>query len=345
MPQIRLVESLWHCPLFRPVGASGGSISTGTIASSITWFVVPSFSAFELKICLARESMQIFLQIYMAGRMMQSQSNPSFARFQKTRRYSMRKILSAIFLMAVCSLLAAQQALNNESVIKLVKAGLSDDIIVSTINGSAGSYNTSADGIIALKNAGATDKVITAIVLKASGAAPAGVAPAVGGKPAGIDEVGAYYKDKSGTWVSLMPEIVNFKSGGALKSMLTNGIVKGDLNGHVTGKSAKLTLTFPVVLAVYVPEGTAISEYQLLRLRPNGDSREFRSVTGGVVHVSGGATRDAVEFQADKIASRVYQISLPVSLGKGEYGLLPPGAQGSANLGSSGKIYAVSIPE
>jgi hypothetical protein len=104
-------------------------------------------------------------------------------------------------------------------------------------------------------------------------------------------------------------------------------------------------VTLPVVFAIYVPEGTAITEYQLLRLRPSGNSREFRSVTGGVMHVSGGATRDAIEFQADKLAPRVYQINMPTSAGKGEYGLLPPGAVGSANMGSSGKIYSVSVGE
>jgi hypothetical protein len=142
-----------------------------------------------------------------------------------------------------------------------------------------------------------------------------------------------------------MPEIVNFKTGGAMKSFLSNGIVKGDLNGHIVGVHAKMSLTFPVVFAVYVPEGTAITEYQLLRLRTNSDSREFRSVTGGVVHVSGGSTRDAVEFKFDKIAPRVYQITIDSSFGKGEYGFLPPGSYGSSNMGSSGKIYAVSILE
>jgi hypothetical protein len=63
------------------------------------------------------------------------------------------------------------------------------------------------------------------------------------------------------------------------------------------------------------------------------------------MHVSGGATRDAVEFDSTKIAPRVYQITLQQSLGRGEYGLLPPGAYGSSNLGSSGKIYSVSITE
>jgi len=258
----------------------------------------------------------------------------------------MRKSFLALLFVALCSVLTAQQALNNTSVIKLVKAGLSDDLIVSTINASPGAFDTSANGLIALKSAGASDKVVTAIVMKGMGGATAPPAAAnASGLPAGIDEVGVYDRDRSGAWTSLLPEIVNFKSGGVLKSFATNGLIKGDLNGHISGIHAKNSASFPVVLAVYVPEGTAITEYQLLRLRTNSDSREFRSVTGGVVHVSGGATRDAVEFKFDKIAPRVYQITLDASYGKGEYGLLPPGATGSSNMGSSGKIYSVSVME
>jgi len=266
----------------------------------------------------------------------------------------LRKTIAACALAFLCCLgVAAQDPLNNDAVIKLVKAGLSDELIVNAINSKPGTFDTSTDGLIALKTGGASDKVVSAIVLKASGAtAPApqpaaAAAPVATGPvfPPGIDEVGVYYKDKTGAWTALMPEIVNFKSGGVLKSIATNGIVKGDLNGHIEGPHAKTAVTFPVVFAVYVPEGTAITEYQLLRLRTNSKAREFRSVTGGVFHVKGGATRDALEFQSSKLAPRLYQVEIDSALGKGEYGLLPPGAVGSSNLGSSGKIYSVSIAE
>jgi hypothetical protein len=74
----------------------------------------------------------------------------------------------------------AQQAalpagLNNDSIIKMVKAGLSDDLIVSTIGTSQGAYDTSADGMIALKAAGVSDRVVSAIVQKANSAAVVGV--------------------------------------------------------------------------------------------------------------------------------------------------------------------------
>jgi len=261
----------------------------------------------------------------------------------------MRKSLLATLLLVACSFLAAQQAMNNDSVIKLVKAGLSDDLIVTTISGSPGTYDTSADAIIALKTAGASDKVIAAMIAKASApATPApATAPAAAGpvRPAGIDDVGVYFRDKTGAWTNLEPEIVNFKTGGFLKSIATDGLVKGDINGHIQGKTSKNIMTFPVVLAIYVPEGVDIAEYQLLRLRPSGNAREFRSVTGGVFHSSGGAARDDVQFQSTKIAPRVYQITLDQALGKGEYGLMPPGSYTSSNMASGGKIYSISIPE
>ena len=83
----------------------------------------------------------------------------------------MRKNFLAVALLAVSSLLVAQQALTNDAVIKLVKAGLSDDLIVSTINAQAGTYDTSTSGLIALKTAGVSDRVVSAIVVK--GTAPA----------------------------------------------------------------------------------------------------------------------------------------------------------------------------
>jgi len=255
----------------------------------------------------------------------------------------MRKSLLAVLFLGIASLLAAQQTLNNDGVVKMVKAGLSEDVIIAAVTSSPGTFDTSTEALVGLKSAGVGDKIVAAIVSKAS--APATPAATGSSLPKGIDEVGVYYKDKSGNWVALMPEVVNFKSGGAMKKFMTNGIVKGDINGHVEGKSAKTQVTLPVVFAVYVSEGIAITEYQLVRLRQQSNSREFRSVTGGVIHESGGAKRDIVQFQPEKIAPRLYQLSIDQSADKGEYGIIPPGSYSSANMASGGKIYSVSVLE
>jgi hypothetical protein len=234
-----------------------------------------------------------------------------------------------------------QSALTNDAVIKMVKAGLGEDVLLSTIQAQPALYATGPDDLIALKTAGVGDKVIAAMIAKSSGKAPSSTSAA----PAGpVTEVGVYFK-KNETWADLNPEVVDFKTGGVIKSIGTVGIVKGDINGHINGAHSKNGINQPVTLLVYAPEGVAITEYQLLRLREQKGSREFRTVTGGVLHVSGGQTRDAVDFQNKKIAPRTYEIDLP-NLGSGEYGLLPPTSSDStATSGRIGKIYSFRILE
>jgi|CZKF01.1.fsa_nt_gi hypothetical protein len=262
----------------------------------------------------------------------------------------MRKCFFAVVILAFCPLLFAQQALDNNAVVKLIKAGLSDDLIVNTINLSPGNYDTSANGLIALKKANASDKVIGAILLKASGAAPAASNPSApvtqaSGLPPGIEDVGVYFWDGNSAFVPMLPEIVIFESSGKLKNIASAGIVKGNLNGRIEGPRSRLNATLPVSFAVYLPEGVAITEYQLLHLHINAGSREFLSASGGALHTAAGATRDEVEFQPQKLAPRLYQITLTPSAGRGEYGLLAPGATSSSNKGTSSKIYTVSVAE
>ncbi len=93
----------------------------------------------------------------------------------------MLKRILAIGLLAICPVLLAQQTLNNAAVIKMVKAGLSDELIMTTIHAQSGTYDVSTDGLIALKAAGVSDKVVSAMVVKA--AAEAQPAPAQPAQP------------------------------------------------------------------------------------------------------------------------------------------------------------------
>ena len=264
---------------------------------------------------------------------------------------SFRLLSLPALLVLAAAFCSAQQVMDNDAVIKLAKSGLSEDLIVQTISASPGKYKTGTDDLIALKTAGVTDKEIGAMLTRnanpngvpAAGAAP--VAASGSALPAGVDEIGVYYKDKTGAWVQCAPEIINFKSGGVMKSVFTDGIVKGDKNGHIPGATAKLSLNHPVTMLIYTPEGTAPNEYQLLKLRANSDNREFRSETGGVFHNSTGAQRDSVTFTPTKIASRVYQVVLGPEVPPGEYGILPPGALTSSNAASAGKLYTFHLVE
>jgi hypothetical protein len=68
--------------------------------------------------------------------------------------------------MLMGTLLRAQQGLDNEQILKLVKAGLSDDVIVGMVGTQPGRYSISTNDVIALKSAGVSDTVIAAMVNK-----------------------------------------------------------------------------------------------------------------------------------------------------------------------------------
>jgi hypothetical protein len=63
----------------------------------------------------------------------------------------------------------AQGPLTNADVIKMAQAGVSESAVVATIQSNPGNYDISADGLIALKQAGVTTGEINAIVARESG--------------------------------------------------------------------------------------------------------------------------------------------------------------------------------
>jgi hypothetical protein len=233
-----------------------------------------------------------------------------------------------------------QAAITNDSVIRMAKAGLSDDLIVQTISAQPGQYTTDADSLITLKQAGVSDRVIQAMVNK--GRIRITGTPESQVTLSDVNEIGVYYKDRTGKWQPIEPEIVHIKSGGFIKSTVTDGIIKTDKNGHINGRESKLLLPRPIGFLVYTPDGVDISEYDLLRFRLNSNSREFRVLTGGVIHSTGGADRDEVPFKPVKTAPRTYQFTLGTDTPGAEYGILPPG---TGNVTNGGKIYTFAISE
>jgi hypothetical protein len=234
---------------------------------------------------------------------------------------------------------SVQAKMTNESVMRMAKSGLGDDLIVQTITTQPGQYTTDADSLVALKQAGVSDRVITAMVNK-------GRVRLTGSEPSitlsDVNEIGVYYKDRYGKWQPIEPEIVLIKSGGFMKSTATRNIIKEDKNGHVNGRESKLLLPRPIEFLIYTPVGVDVTEYDLLRFRLNKESREFRVLTGGVFHQTGGADRDEVPFKPVKTAPHTYQFTLGPETPGAEYGILPPG---TGNVTNGGKIYTFAISE
>jgi hypothetical protein len=232
--------------------------------------------------------------------------------------------------------------MTNDAVIKLSKAGLSDDLIVQTIDAQPTDFSTDADSLVALKAAGVSDRVIQTMMNK-------GRVRLTGPEPtlptialSDVNEIGVYYKDKRGIWQMIDPEIVHIKSGGWVKSTVTDGVIKQDENGHLNGRESKLLLPRPIDFLVYAPDGVDIAEYDLVRFRLNSNAREFRVKTGGVFHSTSGDDRDRVEYHPHKVAPHTWEFTLGMDTPGAEYGILPPGTTSPAN---GGKIYTFAISE
>ena len=58
----------------------------------------------------------------------------------------------------------ASQTLNNASIIKMLRSGLSPAVVGAAVKSSTGNYDTSANALIELKQAGATDEIIVLII-------------------------------------------------------------------------------------------------------------------------------------------------------------------------------------
>ena len=114
-------------------------------------------------------------------------------------------------------------------------------------------------------------------------------------------DTGVYRKVK-GEWIAVPTETVNWKTGGVLKSIASDGIVKGDVNGHLKGDVSPTMVESPLEFLIRAPEDMQATDFQLVHFRAKGDQREFRTVTGGIFHASGGASRDAVPFEEKRIA-------------------------------------------
>ncbi len=237
--------------------------------------------------------------------------------------------------------------IDNDAIIKMSKAGLDDAVIIQTIQTQPGHYDTSPDTLIALKSAGVSQQVIAAMQARSAGLvfhAKDKIEPAP--LSAGVDEIGVYYQDrKTGEWLPLKTERVQFKSGGWLKSAATHNIVKQDMNGYIDDPKSPLALPTGVNILIYAPPGTQAEEYDFLRFREHSNGREFRVKTGGVFHSESGSQRDEIEFRPHKVAPQMYMFTVPVDIEKGEYGVLPPGSSNVPGLSNAGKIFTFSIRE
>jgi hypothetical protein len=239
---------------------------------------------------------------------------------------------------------SAQEVLTNESVIQLLKVGLSEDLVIAKISQSRCSFDTSTAGLIALKQAGVSDRVLHFMIdptrpplpaappptpTAAAPVSPGARAPDAAGQPRTGDPVvdsvpqesGLYYFSQSAMTKMDLRTLASAKTAGRLGSFATLGIKSVKNNAYLIGPSAKMRIkeTTPVFY-IRLPEGTSIDELVLVSLYVKEDRRELEvGSKGGVVGSKQGLRMEVMKpIDTQEVAPRLHKIATNI-IPKGEY--------------------------
>jgi hypothetical protein len=292
----------------------------------------------------------------------------------RTAHRSAMASLFAMFVLFVAVCVAGGQEgamlrkrLTNQDVIEMAKLGLSDDVIITKIRQAyeagtdAVSFDTSVDGLKALKAANVPDSVIKVMI----NPAPPPATVVAGTSPISVDqnlpppEVGVYWRDE-GKFVLVQGQAVtNTKTGGKAGSFFSNGLRNQHWDATIEGHTSKnVVRDRRPIFYLYVPDGDDSSDYVLIKLNKKSDHREFQIGSfGGITGGKSGVQKDKeVPFRAEHIGIRIYKITLlDEALKPGEYAFFMgtgqsntmAGARGGNRSGgsASGRIWDFTIPE
>jgi hypothetical protein len=233
----------------------------------------------------------------------------------------------------------AKKPLSVANLAQMKNAGFDDQTIINAIRADGVSIDTSVQGLLALKKAGLSEKVIDAVLAAET---PKPTSPGESASAQGLPEDIGVYTSVKNTLTLLPVEIVNFRTRGMLGAAFTYGIKKAKFEGTVPGRKSSEQLKDPATFVLRCADGTAPTEYQLIRLDSRKDSREFTESKMGLMGASGGVDQEAISLKFKNIGHDTYKATA-TDLKPGEYGFLAPGALASANGASAGKLYTFGI--
>jgi len=233
------------------------------------------------------------------------------------------RILQVLILTCAACALFAQEPLNNEGVVKLVKAGMTEDLIINVINQQTGVYTLGAADLVALKEAGVSEKIIASMLARTKGqpaSGAAGVARTNEGLTVrhSVTDPGLYYK-KGGEFFELLSENVEWKTKGAMKNIVSAGIVKKNMTGALAGPSSRNFLTNPTEIILSPSSGITVNSFILLPMTTKNGMRQFNV---GPVNQKSGVAKGAIPFGVEKVGENSFRMVLQTPLGPGEYGIL-----------------------
>ncbi len=244
---------------------------------------------------------------------------------------------------------ALAQGMTVQNVMDLIHAGIPQEAIAAKVRSSGSSFDLSADQMIALKNAGVSGPLLTAMVSgPAANTAPRAAQVSMDSPdPMVLHPTGVYLLvngDTAPRMARMNATVTNqAKTGGLIGYALTSGIASMSIKAAIQNASARIqsASTRPTFYFFFDEANPATaaqgsnwlsgsaatvsspSEFTLIHLMQKDGRREARV---GSVNIGGAKTgvmdKDRIPFEYDMVRPGVYRATVSRDLDKGEYGFI-----------------------
>ena len=231
------------------------------------------------------------------------------------------------------------RAVSVEDLVRLLRAGISQDLILTKIRAGGQTLNLSADDLVKLKQAGAGDEFLKALLSPG----PQDSAAAAAAEPQLPTAAGVYWIDpESGPHRIEGVTLGNPRVQNELASRLTLGMKRARMYAQLDGPHASTRAgERRPRFYFYLPEGAHIADYVLVRLDEHEDARELeigeRSFWDDQFDINP-AIRIDCTYQ--RLADRLYLVTPADDLIVGEYAFFAPSAAG---LHTAARVYDFGI--
>jgi hypothetical protein len=277
------------------------------------------------------------------------------------RNYTAVLLLASLFAAnpanALQSTPAAAELLTNETVVKLLAAGLPEQAIIAKIHTSKTAFDLSTDRLIELKTKGVSGAVLSAM-LEPTGAPVAAEFSTDSPDTAVPHYPGVYmFGAKDNRMTRMMATSSNqAKTGGLLGYAFTMGIASMSIKATIPGGSAKVqTANIRPVFYLYFDESvpramqsgnssiwtsgvgtvtTSPAELSLVRFMEKENAREARVGSMNIAGAKQGVMdKDRIAFESEQVRPGVFKVIPSIDLQPGEYGFIQALTGGSVSGG------------
>ena len=212
---------------------------------------------------------------------------------------------------------ATQATLTNDDVAKMLTAGLTESTIVQVIHKGPSNFDTSPDALIALKQQGATPRIIEAMVVVATRN------PSKSSNPTDISVTSRGVFAQSGPEWQRIEEVssIEVRHVGNISSTVTLGIKETRVISVFRGEKAQLQLGNRRPVFRIAGLGASSRDVYIVSMRLNPDRRDLEMGRSGLIKKLsfGFRKRDVRDVDVKRLGDDLLEVTPKQDLEPGEY--------------------------